>query len=126
MKNDGDATFSFKVTEPGEYILWMRAKWCCSCGKSLDVSIDGGEFLTVLDPTFQKWHWVRLKRPPFKLAAGDHTMVVKTREDGSAFDQILLTQDTDYTPTEIEKADALKRNVATAPAAKTEAPKAKP
>lgn len=101
----GDVTFRFNVTEPGEYVFWLRAKWCCSCGDSVGVVMDGVELSPVQDPVHGEWHWVALERRRLQLTAGEHVLVITNREDGAAVDQILLTQDPDYRPTGIESAD---------------------
>ena len=122
LNKGGDVTFKFNVTEAGDYYLWVRAHWCCSCGNSLGVSFDGVEEKTSIeDGIFQTWHWVRLKPALTRVSAGAHVLVVKSREDGSGFDQVLLTQDADYRPTGIEQPNVEKRTVppAAAPAATT-------
>lgn len=119
INKGGDATFKFNVVAAGDYYLWVRAHWCCSCGNSLGVSLDGVEEKTSIeDGIFQTWHWVRLKPALAKLAAGAHVLVIKSREDGSGFDQALLTQDADYRPNGIEQPNVEKRTMpAAAPAA---------
>ncbi|MBM4044790.1 MAG: hypothetical protein FJ279_06740 [Planctomycetes bacterium] len=100
----GSATFKFDAAEPGDYILWVRANWHCSCGNSVNVAIDGAEPTAVgEDGTYQRWHWVKKIGKTFKLTQGAHTMVVGNREDGAKFDQVLLTKDKDYIPVDIEQ-----------------------
>lgn len=123
INKGGDATFKFSVVAAGDYYLWVRAHWCCSCGNSLGVSLDGVEQKAgIEDGIFQSWHWVRLKQPLPRMTAGAHQLVVKSREDGSGFDQALLTLDADYRPSGIEQPNVAKR---TTPPAKP-APEAAP
>jgi hypothetical protein len=110
LNKGGDAAFKFEVVESGEYFLWVRAHWCCSCGNSLGISLDGVEQKSgIEDGIFQTWHWVRLKQPLARLTAGAHQLVIKSREDGSGFDQVLLTLDADYRPSGIEQPNVAKR-----------------
>ncbi len=110
LSKGGAVVFKFDVAQPGDYHLWARAHWCCSCGNSLGVSLDGMDFVEgIEDGTFQKWHWVRFQRPLQRLSAGKHQLVIKSREDGSSFDQILLTQDSEYRPSGIEQTNVAKR-----------------
>jgi len=113
----GDVTYKLHVTEPGDYSLWLRANWCCGCGNSMNLSLDGEALGTVEDSVFKTWHWVKLQKPLRKLTAGDHLLVLGNREDGSGVDQILLTQDADYRPTGIESAEVQGRSNGVAPTA---------
>ncbi|MEW6358605.1 MAG: hypothetical protein AB1696_19880 [Planctomycetota bacterium] len=107
----GSATYEFEVTEPGEYILWIRKNWCCGCGNSLTLSMDGAkELMFGGDATYGKWDWKRVTDPArpgmpltFNLAKGKHSLKIGNREDGSKFDQILFIQDNEYVPVTTEK-----------------------
>lgn len=105
INKGGDVTYTLQVPEGGEYVMWVRAKWSGACGDSLGVLLDGSALGAVGDSVYETWHWVRLGRRKVQLAAGEHSLVITNREDGSAFDQVLLTQDPDYRPTGIEKPD---------------------
>ncbi|NLZ63533.1 MAG: hypothetical protein GX902_06960, partial [Lentisphaerae bacterium] len=48
------------------------------------------------------WHWLESPKL-YKLAAGKHELRLLNREDGIAFDQILITTDHEYFPQEIEE-----------------------
>lgn len=102
----GDSTCKLRVSEPGDYTLWLRANWSGACGNSIDIRLDGERLGTVEDSVFEVWHWVALQRPLRGLAAGEHLLTLYNREDGSAVDQVLLTQDSGYRPAEIEPAEA--------------------
>jgi len=113
----GDVTYKLYVAEPGDYTLWLRANWCCGCGNSMDLSLDGEALGKVEDSVFKSWHWVALQKPLRKLTAGTHLLVLGNREDGSGVDQILLTQDPDYRPTGIESLDVQGRTNGVEPVA---------
>ena len=112
----GDVTYKLYVAEPGDYSLWLRANWCCKCGNSMNLSVDGEAMGAVEDSVVERWHWVLLQKPLRKLTAGPHLLVLGNREDGSGVDQILLTQDADYRPTGIESPDVQGRTDGVAPA----------
>ena len=108
----GAARIRFQVKQDGEYVLWTRVGWCCTCGNSLELAVDQGEPFEITSGTDgYHWHWlaatkkVKKKWVPrvLKLSAGDHVLHVRSREDGSGLDQVLLTTDKEYVPTGIEK-----------------------
>ena len=101
----GDVTYAFSVKEAGKYRLWLRTRFCCACGNSLGISLDGNKVGKVEDAVFEKWHWEQLRLRMLELAAGAHTLTIANREDGAAWDQILLTQDRDYRPAGMEDPD---------------------
>jgi len=107
----GAVTYAITTPESGEYVLWLRAKWSGDCGNSLGITLDGQDLGEVGDAVHEKWHWVRLIRKKLKLAGGAHTLTVANREDGSAWDQVLLTRDENYRPAGIETGDARGRAV---------------
>lgn len=107
----GSATFDFQVKTAGDYLLWIRKNWCCGCGNSLTISVDKGKEITFGgDATYQRWDWKRVPDPAkpgapltLHLTEGPHNIKVGNREDGSKFDQMLLTQDNEYVPVAVEK-----------------------
>jgi len=114
INHGGEVVYRLDVAAPGEYVLWCRARWAGACGNSLDILLDTAGQGFVEDPVYEVWHWVALRRK-LKLDAGEHFLVIGNREDGSAVDQVLLTQDPDYRPTDIELLDAPGRTSALAP-----------
>ncbi len=100
--DDGNAVYRINVPSAGLYRLWARAHWHDSCGNSFFVVVDDqpqswiGE-----DGTMQKWHWVKGKT--YQLSAGVHTIKFQNREDGAKLDQFMLTTDTRYVPTRVER-----------------------
>ncbi|NOZ24242.1 MAG: hypothetical protein GXP25_24465 [Planctomycetes bacterium] len=111
LSKGGSATYEFEVAEPGKYVLWIRKNWCCGCGNSLTVSVDGAKDLMFGgDATYGKWDWQRVTDPAkpgtpltYNFAKGKHTLTIGNREDGSKFDQILFIQDNEYVPVTAEK-----------------------
>jgi hypothetical protein len=66
--------------------------------------LDDEELGKIEDALFEEWHWVQLRARRLDLKQGVHTLTITNREDGAAFDQILLVRDADDWPTGIEKA----------------------
>jgi len=99
----GEAQFEFVVKEDGKYYLHMRAFWPDACANSMYVEVAGKPKKKIEDSTVEHWHWVPLKMAVFKLKKGKTTLVVKNREDGARFDQVLLTTDKDAVPVGIEE-----------------------
>lgn len=102
----GLATFTFQLTEPGDYVLWCRVWWADECGNSVMVSIDGAKPFTLgQDTSYQSWHWIKseVKIPQLRLEKGQHTLKLLEREDGIAIDQLLITSDRSYVPVGIEE-----------------------
>lgn len=103
----GEATYTFEITEPGDYTLWCRVYWLSACNSSFTMSIDDAlPFTFGKDATFDAWHWV--KAPPrlkqMTLSAGRHVLAVKARQDGVKLDQILFVLDKRYVPVGVEEA----------------------
>jgi len=99
----GSVTLPFKVTAPGNYELWLRVWWCCSCGNSLDLKLDGEDLGYITNNNLRVWQWMRCPKGPFTLSAGEHVLVVGNREDGSRLDQVLFIADSEYVPAGIER-----------------------
>ena len=107
----GGVTYAIATPESGEYVLWLRAKWSGDCGNSLGITLDGQDLGDVGDAVHEKWHWVRLRRGKLTLAGGVHVLTITNREDGSAWDQVLLARDEDYRPAGIETEDVRGRTL---------------
>jgi hypothetical protein len=101
----GKAVFTIDIPEDGDYILWCRAWWSDECGNSFFINLDEAKPFTLgEDSTFKSWHWVkapaRLKQ--LTLTKGPHTLTVRNREDGVKLNQILLTNDKQFVPVDVE------------------------
>ena len=97
----GAAIFDVAVPADGEYCAWVRARWRDGCGNSLGIRIGPNEVTLGQDAIYRNWHWVRAggHRPKrFRLTQGTHSVAMIEREDGIAFDQVLLTPDAAFVP----------------------------
>ena len=106
----GAVTYRIRAAEPGVYTLWLRTHFSGACGNSLDVMLDGAQMGTVEDGVFETWHWTPLRARRLRLDDRPHLLTIKNREDGSAWDQVLLTQDRDYRPDGVARPDVMGRS----------------
>lgn len=102
-KGIGSATYKINAPKAGVYYVWARTFWANGCGNSIEVVVNGGSPLILgEDGTYDAWHWVG-GRARVALKAGANTLVLKNRETGVRVDQFFLTQDANYTPTNLRK-----------------------
>ena len=90
------------TAEAGKYNVWLRVRWAHSCDNSLWAKIGRSATLDVTNNTYEVWQWMRVGNEPFDLEAGRVTLQVGSREDGSKFDEALITSDLQYVPTVAE------------------------
>lgn len=101
----GSAELALTIEKEGTYYLWIRRWWCCSCGDSFNLELDGGKAFAFGNDgtTFRRWVWMEHKDADgpakFKLAAGPHKLVFKNRgESGFRIDQVLFATDPKFVP----------------------------
>ena len=92
----GSATYPFEISEPGEYVLWVRASARDEGGGSLWTSVDEEEIRRWDLDVDQDWHWSRAGAR--YLPAGQHILNIHWREGDLNLDEILITGDTDHLP----------------------------
>ncbi|MFA6930873.1 MAG: hypothetical protein WCT05_11140 [Lentisphaeria bacterium] len=100
----GGALFEFEVPQAAKCKIWVRTWWDGSCGNTLNLQIDEEPRSVTIgnDGTYHTWHWLETPKT-YELSVGKHTLRLLNREDGIAFDQILITTDIQYYPQEIEE-----------------------
>jgi len=110
----GSAELAFSVEKEGEYTLWIRKWWCCSCGDSFSLQLDDGKAFVFGNDgtTTQHWSWLAHQEAgepiKFKLSAGAHKLVFKNRgESGFRIDQVLFAMDPKFVPQGKERPPAL-------------------
>ncbi len=95
--NSGKAVFNVTVAKPGLYVLWGRAQAPGGTRNSFWVSCDGGdEHLWEIRKGDGVWYWQRLSEPDMvllNLTAGAHQITVRSRENYTRLDRIVLTND---------------------------------
>jgi hypothetical protein len=98
----GSLVYTFSVPVAGNYVVWGRL--IDNLGNSFFVSMDSGPnalWDTVGGSTWG-WDWVNNRGGAdpvvYALGAGQHTLAIKHREDGTELDRILITNDMAYVP----------------------------
>ena len=105
----GYAEYTFNVPESGEYVIWGRELSTGASSDSFFVSVDGQDAITWHTQVSEngEWIWdvvsVRSYSDPrdtsnperFYLNAGEHTLRISLREDGTKLDKLLITNQED-------------------------------
>ncbi|MBM4050536.1 MAG: hypothetical protein FJ279_36030, partial [Planctomycetes bacterium] len=101
-QGQGECAWTFDVKEPGRYVVWARVR---SVGPELAksdsffVQMDAGKPLAWHTGGRREWAWrqvMELGAPEpvaFQLAAGPHTLRLRTRETQSQVDRLVVTSD---------------------------------
>lgn len=93
----GYVRYNPDVPRSDNYFTWMRVKWNDSCGNSISLVMDDNPPKIIgQDAIYNQWHWI--PAGSYKLTQGKHTLSVWEREDGVAFDKILLTESDTFIP----------------------------
>ncbi|MBD3292843.1 MAG: hypothetical protein GF393_07975 [Armatimonadia bacterium] len=103
---EGRATFTFDVPKAGVYTLWARTMGLDGKSDSFFVALDEGEEEQWHIPRggeAPQWRWATVSMlAPVRLDAGEHTLHIRSREDGARIDTIIVTDDPFFTPDEAE------------------------
>lgn len=97
-------TYTVNIAVAGEYIIWAKVNAANTADDSFWVQIDSGFNVKWETASGNGWEWDRVFHrggvDPYKfnLTAGAHTIKFKIREDGTKIDQIILTNNLDFTP----------------------------
>ncbi|MBU1197568.1 hypothetical protein KJ765_03565 [Candidatus Micrarchaeota archaeon] len=104
----GTISYDFYIPGFGDFYLWGRVKSPSTASNSFYVTMDDQTEYTwdtpSADGTIYVWDLANSRDPDidpllFSLAAGEHTLTIRNREDGTWLDRLLLTSDLDYVPT---------------------------
>ena len=94
---NGRVSFTVTVPQAGQYVIWARAWGPDTASNSFFVSVDGAPEIQ-WDLPQAGWTWVKVSNAltgqPLVLTwgAGTHTIVFRTREDGSRLDAIEVAE----------------------------------
>ena len=95
--NTGSAVFNFTVSKAGLYVLWGRAQAPGGTRNSFWISCDGGtEQAWEIRKGDGVWYWQRAAEAGivlFNLPAGSHQITLRSRENYTRLDRIILTND---------------------------------
>jgi hypothetical protein len=91
--DNGYATYKINIPKDGDYRLNARVFWKNGDCNSFFYAWDGGKpKLLGNDDVFGRWHWIQTEAN--RLKAGEHTLVIRNREEGSILDCMTVTRDT--------------------------------
>ena len=83
--DNGHATYKIVIPEDGKYRVNARVFWPDDSSNSFFYAWDGGApKLLGNDAMLRKWHWIETPSTPLK--AGQHTLVIRNRDEGSILD----------------------------------------
>lgn len=109
----GDAAFDFEVESSGNYYVWARVIAPHGESDSFFLQMDDAPSYPgdkwAFSPFSSSWTWYRWDKS-FNLSAGSHTVRFNGREDGTKLDQVLITDDANFTPSGIETPGGAKTN----------------
>jgi hypothetical protein len=102
-RNSGYIEHSFNVPAAGDYVVWGLVRARNGSDDSFYVAVDDGAYALWNTKRSRSWTWDQIcsrETDPvvYHLEAGDHTLIIKQREDGTKLDKILITGDLTYTP----------------------------
>ncbi len=103
-QSEGSVSFMFHVPSDGDYYLWSRAMGLDLWHDSFYVSVDYGLPQDDSIPQFDgqwTWGWQEAGVNPLRLLAGYHVVRFEVRESYTRLDSVLLTNDRDYVPFEM-------------------------
>ncbi|MCC7086826.1 MAG: hypothetical protein IT427_17650 [Pirellulales bacterium] len=87
--DNGRITYEVDLPADGNYVVHMAAFWPDTSANSFYYAWDSAAPRVLgNDETFQKWHWVATV--PENLKAGKHALTIRNRDEGAAFDCLLV------------------------------------
>ena len=104
--NSGTIELPFEVTKDSKYYVFARVNCPTADDDSFWLKMDDGEFQAANGLRTADWDWVQLTNT--ELTAGEHTLTLAYREDGSLIDKVCITTYV-YGPADLEKADKAKK-----------------
>ncbi len=85
--------YTFHVTKPGRYYLYLFTSYPDDAGNSVYASIDDGALIECATSAYGVGLWMKSESWYFDIdKAGDHTVTIYAREDGVILNQIMLSQ----------------------------------
>ena len=103
-QNSGHIEYNFEVPAAGDFVVWGRVKARNGRDNSFFVAVDGGAYALWDTRKSKSWVWDAVSNRGgsdpiiYHLEAGEHTLIIKQREDGTKLDKILITGDLAFIP----------------------------
>lgn len=105
VSGTGVATFTITVPETATYALWGRTIAPSPDDDSFFVRVDNGGEALWDTPISNTWEWSMVSNrgdyapKRYSLTKGQHTITVRSRENGAAVEEFKMTSDLSWTPT---------------------------
>ncbi len=101
--NAGLVSYSFYVSQGGDYRIWARTIAPKAADDSFFVAMDEGVFQRWNVQGSTAWIWDRVAADNidpriYTLTAGSHTFYLMQREDGTRIDKLVITNNAQYVP----------------------------
>ncbi len=99
----GYAVITFDVSSAGNYVIWGRTI-SQNGHNSFFISVDDGDYALWDTQVSTSWVWDKISHREgadpvhYYLKAGEHTLKIKQREDGTKIDKIIITRDMGFVP----------------------------
>lgn len=85
--------YTFNITKPGRYYLYLLTSYPDEAGNSVYASVDEGDLIECVTDGFGEGRWLKNEAWYFDIEeAGEHTVTIYAREDGVILNQIMLSQ----------------------------------
>lgn len=100
----GYAEYVFDAPVAGQYVFWGKVLATDIYNNSFFVFVDGDAYALWDTRRSKAWIWDQVSNRggdnpvTFYLEAGEHTLTIKQREDGTKIDRILITNDLNFLP----------------------------
>jgi fibronectin type 3 domain-containing protein len=112
----GRMDYRFDIPQAGDYVVWGRVMAPDTSSDSFFISLDGSQEVVWHTNRGDQasWTWdvvsvrnlddVRDASAPhiYHLEAGEHTLTIKQREDGTKLDMVVITNKLDMSPADLE------------------------
>ena len=93
FKDAPQVHYTFNITSPGRYYLYMLTSHPDTGSNSVYASIDGGKLIECANNSYGAGLWMSNEAWCFDIeSAGDHTVHIYAREDGVILNQIVLSK----------------------------------
>lgn len=89
--------YRLNMQTSGTYYVWLRLYGLDGSSDSVYMKLDSATRSTVVPESLTGWSWKEVGTG-YSLSAGQHSLTISNREDGTRVDKIIVTTDSAYTP----------------------------
>jgi len=98
VSNSGIAQYKISARKEGKYYFWGKCYWKDACSNQFRIQHNNTQYGFGDDPVYGRWHWV--KGPTMDFKPGLNEFFLLSHDEGAKMDEILLTMDPDYVPSD--------------------------